>query len=861
MLARCRGFADALSTDVNEPLLQLSSEQIIGFIAEAARRWTEPTLPARMHAAQALVERTGYSRAMVEHALDRLMTGITSEALRKTLEDELGSLAALEGFVERAGRPAAYFRPCGTVLIIASRSTIGVAIPPALYALATKNAVIVKDREDGLLRAFFATLAEEHPAFGQAASAQSWSSDRPVQFDADVVVAFGNDETLARIRADLPITTDFVGFGSSLSCGYLSRASLDDPTHLSALLESAANDIILYDAEGCMSLHLFFAEVGNAEEEARLAAVAESLAAHMDRAIREYGPSGHHAASQLRTAAVRSSAQFRAALGKTVEARVGDAVVFVDADLAPPLRPLTSLIVPVRRPNEILAYRARHGLRFEVLAYPAGHRLEPEQRDRLELARLTGAHRITTFGSMQNPALAGNHGGRARALDFVRFVTYESAAPSNSELECLRSAVPGPESLRLAAMLAAHEARGVTYLAEDFPIFWERAKGALVTDVDGNRYLDGTAAFGVAAVGHGNPQVVTAISRQAARLMHGMGDVHPSAVRARYLERLSARAPGDLTRCFLGANGADAIEFALKTAFLKTRRPGVLMFEGAYHGLSYGALEVAGIDRFRAPFLPQLRDRQTRLPYPTEAIGAQAGLDRIEQALRQDTTIGAILIEPIAGRAGTLLPAPGVLRGLRALADRYEAVLIFDEIYTGFGRTGFWFACEAESVVPDIICLGKAIAGGFPLSAAVGNEATFSAWPRSTGEAIHTATFLGNPMACAAGHAVLDVLEREQLVPRAAVLGEWLGRELAALALRIGPALKREVQVRGRGMMWALDLGDATLAVEATVRALHAGLILLPQGTRSTAIGLTPPLTITKPQLARAIELLEQIIH
>lgn len=810
---------------MNEPLLQLTSEEIIGFIAAAARRWTNPTLPARACAAEALVERTGYSPAMVEYALDRLMTGFTSEALHKTLEDELGSLQALEGFVEREGRPAAYLQPRGIVLIIASRTTIGVAMTPALFALATKNAVIVKDREDGLLRAFFATLAEEHPAFARAAIAHPWSSERPLEeFGADVVVAFGSDETLARIRADLPIATEFVGFGSSVSCGYLSRASLADPTRLSAFLEGAARDIVLYDAEGCMSLHLLFAEVGSDEEEARLAAVAESLSAHLDRAMREF-PSSR---------AVRASAQFRAALG---------------------FPPLTCPIVPVRGPNEIAEYRARHGLRFEALA------LAPEESDRLELARLTGAHRITTFGAMQSPAVAGNHGGRPRALDFVRFVTCELVQPvPNAELEWLRTPVPGPRSRGLAALLARYEARGVTYLADDFPVFWERAKGALVTDADGNRYLDCTAAFGVAAVGHGHPQVVAAIARQAAELMHGMGDVHPSAVRARYLERLSARAPGELTRCFLGANGSDAIEFALKTAFLKTRRPGVLTFEGGYHGLSYGALEVAGIDRFRAPFLPQLRDRQTRLPYPLEAIGAQRAFDRVEEALRQDRTIGAILIEPIAGRAGTLLPAPGVLPGLRALADQYEAVLIFDEIYTGFGRTGFWFACEAESVVPDILCLGKAIAGGFPLSAAIGNEATFSAWPRSTGEAIHTATFLGNPMACAAGHAVLDIFERERLVGRAAELGEWLGHELAALALRIGPALQREVAVRGRGMMWALDLGDATLAVKTTVRALHAGLILLPQGTRSTAIALTPPLTITKTQLARAIELLEGAI-
>ena len=181
----------------------------------------------------------------------------------------------------------------------------------------------------------------------------------------------------------------------------------------------------------------------------------------------------------------------------------------------------------------------------------------------------------------------------------------------NEAFESLVTPIPGPRSHALGQRLMECEAPGVTFIADDFPVFWERAHGALVVDVDGNRYLDLTSAFGVAAGGHTDPPVSAAIAEQAARLIHGMGDVHPTEVRLRLLEALARLAPGDLCKSYLSTSGADAVEFALKTAHLATGKPRVIAYEGAYHGLSLGALEVVGIEKFRAPFAPLVAQRAT----------------------------------------------------------------------------------------------------------------------------------------------------------------------------------------------------------------------------------------------------------
>jgi 4-aminobutyrate aminotransferase-like enzyme len=426
----------------------------------------------------------------------------------------------------------------------------------------------------------------------------------------------------------------------------------------------------------------------------------------------------------------------------------------------------------------------------------------------------------------------------------------------HSQLEAILTDIPGPRSRALSAQLAEYEAPGVTYLGEDYPVFWESAHGALVVDVDGNRYLDLTSAFGVAATGHTNAAVVAAIEAQARTLIHGMGDVHPTEVRTRLLERLAAITPGDLTKSFLSTSGAEAVEFALKTALLATGKSRFLAYHGAYHGLSLGALEVIGIDKFRAPFAALIAERTTLLPYPGAETAADAALADVRNALERDAEVAAIVVEPIQGRGGVIVPPEGWLRGVRALCDEYGVLLILDEIYTGLGRTGTWFASEREDVVPDLLCLGKALAGGVPLSATIGTPRVVDAWPRSTGEALHTSTFLGNPLACAAALAQLDELQRLDVLrlvrEREPILAERLG------ALRAVPGVR---DARGRGFLWAVEFADGALANRIVVRALARGLIVLQSGPTGTSITLAPPLTIADEQLHRALDLFEQTVR
>jgi 4-aminobutyrate aminotransferase/(S)-3-amino-2-methylpropionate transaminase len=412
--------------------------------------------------------------------------------------------------------------------------------------------------------------------------------------------------------------------------------------------------------------------------------------------------------------------------------------------------------------------------------------------------------------------------------------------------------------------LAGVESRNITYRARDFPIFWRRASGSNVWDPDGNRYVDLTAGFGVAAAGHGNRRIAAAIRKQLTRQMHGLGDVHPPVAKLRLLEALARWSPIPDSRAILANSGSEAVEAALKTARLATGKPGVLAFTGAYHGLTYGALALTDRAHFRAPFADQLNPHVVRVPFPTES--AREGLMAVEAALEAESggDVGALVVEPIQGRGGIIEPPAGFLPGLVELCNRFGALLIFDEIYTGYGRTGSWFACQEEGVTPDLLCVGKALSGSLPIAACLGSAEVMSAWPESTGEAIHTSTFLGNPLACAAATASLHEIARRGLPERAATIGAEWKAELSKLAAR--HEIVREV--RGRGLMLGIELIEPATGEPATDRAgrivleaLQHGWILLGDGPSANVLALTPPLTISRELLARATELLDQLLE
>jgi 4-aminobutyrate aminotransferase-like enzyme len=366
--------------------------------------------------------------------------------------------------------------------------------------------------------------------------------------------------------------------------------------------------------------------------------------------------------------------------------------------------------------------------------------------------------------------------------------------------------------------------------------------------VDGHQYVDLTAAFGVMSVGHANPRVVSAVTEQAQTLMHGMGDVHPPAIKVALLEALAELTPPGLDRAILGLNGSDAVESALKCAELVTGKSGVIAFEGGYHGLAGSALSVTARRAFRDPFAGRLAGQTTFLEFPTDAPAADRVLSEFRRKLTSPgsgmTPTGALILEPIQGRGGVRVPPSGFIAALAAVCREFDVLLIADEIFTGLGRTGTWFAMDHEGVVPDLLCIGKALGGGMPLSACVGGENTLGLWPASEGEALHTSTFLGHPVSCAAALASLRELQERCLEERAERLGS-----------RVMTRLRDAGQVvRGRGLLIGIELDSGEAAMRVTQAALEAGVLLLPSGDTGQVLSLSPPLVIEEGTLDGAID-------
>ena len=418
----------------------------------------------------------------------------------------------------------------------------------------------------------------------------------------------------------------------------------------------------------------------------------------------------------------------------------------------------------------------------------------------------------------------------------------------------LLTTIPGPRSQELAARLQQVECRNTTLVTPEWPIFWERADASNVWDADGNRLLDMTSAFGVATLGHGFTR--NALTAQAADLVHAMGDVHPARLKVELCEKLSeitfGRWTGGQGKTLLGNSGFEAVEAALKTAVLATGRNGIVSFENAYHGLGYGALLGAGIPWFREPFEGQLAQVTKRLTYPTAADPGP-----FRRALEQvdGSQIAAVLVEPIQGRGGIVIPHDEFLAELREWCDAHGALLILDEIYTGFHRTGKPFACEWSRVVPDLICLGKGVTGGFPLSACVGKSEIMDAWPATNGEALHTSTFLGNPIGCAMGVASIT----EHLKPETTALAQERGRDLErALATLVGAPFVQ--QTRGRGLMRGVELRHRSgkpasdVVIHVVSELLKQGVILLPDAPEGHVLAFTPPMTATAEEFAFVAE-------
>jgi 4-aminobutyrate aminotransferase/(S)-3-amino-2-methylpropionate transaminase len=378
-------------------------------------------------------------------------------------------------------------------------------------------------------------------------------------------------------------------------------------------------------------------------------------------------------------------------------------------------------------------------------------------------------------------------------------------------------------------------------------IVYATALGANVVDVDGNRYVDLAAGFGAQLLGHRHPTVQRALVLESERLHQALGDLYPSDAKVSLVERLSRLHPDPEARVIVAQSGSDAVTAALKTAALATKKPGVLAFSGAYHGLGYAPLAACGLrESYRAPFSPQLNPRVWFVDYPASPEAARGALARAAEAFAAES-IGAVLVEPILGRGGVVPPPDGFLAELAELAERHEALFIADEIWTGLGRSGALLRSLATGVVPDLVCLGKGLGGALPVSAVVGRGSVMQAW-RSPDEVVHTSTYAGAPLGAATALATLDVLEREALPARSAELGERWKRELEG-ALAFAP----ELAVRGAGLMLGIDLAARPGGASAVLRGLLGrGYIATAGGGGREVLVLTPPLTISEPLLTGA---------
>jgi 4-aminobutyrate aminotransferase len=427
--------------------------------------------------------------------------------------------------------------------------------------------------------------------------------------------------------------------------------------------------------------------------------------------------------------------------------------------------------------------------------------------------------------------------------------------------------LPGPR----ARALLARDALVVSPSApRDYPFVMDHGRGAEVWDVDGNRFIDFAAGIAVCATGHSHPKVVAAIQAAAERFLHISSDYwHEPQIRvAETIDRLSPM--GGPAMCFFTNSGTEAVEGALKLARYVTRRQRFIGFYGGFHGRSMGSLAFTSSKYTQQsgyfPTMPGV----THIPYPNPyrplfagADQGQAVLEYLEQVVFRSNVppheVAAILVEPIQGEGGYIVPPPGFLRGLRDLADRHGILVIADEVQSGIGRTGLMFASQHFDFVPDIMTLAKGIASGMPLGLVVAQRRHMEQWRRGA----HGNTYGGNPVCCAAALATLDLVENG-LVRNAAEMGAYLMVRLAELQQRFPEVIG---EIRGKGLMIGVEFitdrasksPAADLADRILHTAFHRGLLLLTCG--QSTLRLMPPLMIDTEIADEAMAILEAAIE
>ena len=373
-------------------------------------------------------------------------------------------------------------------------------------------------------------------------------------------------------------------------------------------------------------------------------------------------------------------------------------------------------------------------------------------------------------------------------------------------------------------------------LYQRFPVTIERAQGATIWDTDGKEYIDCMGGYGVAIIGHCNKDVIDAITLQLNKLMVCHMSTYNNS-RLQFLSKLKSIAPSNLRKIFFSNSGAESVEAALKFARKFSQKTGVVSTYGGYHGKTFGALSVTYNSKYRKSFSPLLEGVKF-VPFGDISLLAEA----------IDESIGTVIIEPIQGESGIIMPPEGYVKAVRELCTEKNLVLIFDEIQTGLGRTGKMWAGENWSAVPDIMCIAKGIASGIPTGVTFVKEEIANCM--NLGE--HSSTFAGNPIACSAGSATIETIIKEDSVTKASDTGTYFKKKLIELKDK-HPIIR---DVRGLGMMLALE--SRFDVRDILMEGIKNGLLMLYSGR--TVIRLLPPIVMKKEQVSRAIEIMDEIL-
>jgi 4-aminobutyrate aminotransferase / (S)-3-amino-2-methylpropionate transaminase / 5-aminovalerate transaminase len=430
----------------------------------------------------------------------------------------------------------------------------------------------------------------------------------------------------------------------------------------------------------------------------------------------------------------------------------------------------------------------------------------------------------------------------------------------------VRTDLPGPESVGLMGRRRAEVSAAVSGGND---IYVREAAGAILVDVDGNQLIDFGSGIGVASVGHSHPKVVQAVTTQASGYGHTCFMVSPYDSYVDLCRELNTRTPGDFEkRSVLLNTGAEAVENAVKIARAHTGRPAIIVFDHAYHGRTNLTMAMtAKVQPYKdgfGPFAPEIYRVPMAYPYrwPSgpERCAEEAFAEFASRVHLQvgENHVAAVVLEPIQGEGGFIVPPPGFWKQLRSWCDEHGVVLVADEVQSGFCRTGDWFAVEHEGVVPDLITSAKALGGGLPIAAVTGRADIMDApVPGGLG-----GTFGGNPLSCAAALAAIDVMESEDLAGRARQIGEILGRRLGELAA----SFSQVGEVRGRGAMMAIELvapdgsrtPDAALAKAIVAGCARRGVVMLSCGSYGNVIRLLPPLVTAFDLVEDAMDVLAE---